>query len=196
MKNKPNFPRHGQPLTAKTQQLLVQTNPIYPYPSLAHDPNMRNEPNFPRHGQPLKAKSQQLFAQTNPIMQNEPNLPLPQPGPRSKYAKRTQLPHTRCPAPPYLCETNPIYPGTAKSQPPIANSYLYKRTQSHKPTRQKMQNKPNSAEADPSRTKNEKQTQFHHRIPSPPFFRAELVEAHPYSLLVTRYSPLSPPPNT
>ena len=43
---------------------------------------------------------------------NEPNLRLLQLGPRSKYAKRTQFPYTRCPAAPHFSETNPI-PATA-----------------------------------------------------------------------------------
>ncbi len=50
---------------------LCETNPIYARPII------RNEPNFtPAYDQ---------------IMRNEPNLPLRQPGPRSKYAKRTQF---------------------------------------------------------------------------------------------------------
>ena len=52
------------------------------------------------------------------IMRNEPNLRLPQPGPRSKYAKRTQFSFTNCPTTPQKCKTNPTsaagYPKNAK----------------------------------------------------------------------------------
>jgi hypothetical protein len=44
----------------------------------------------------------------------------PPPSPRTKNAKRTQFSHTRCPATPYLCETNPIYrtAGVSPASPP------------------------------------------------------------------------------
>jgi hypothetical protein len=55
---------------------------------------------------------------------------------RPKNAKRTQFPHTKCPAAPYLCETNPIS------------------------TRQKNETNPISTAADLWRTKKTKRTQF------------------------------------
>ncbi len=48
--------------------------------------------------------------ETNPISQ----------GKQPKYAKRTQFPHTKCPANPAFCETNPIYrPGVPPASFPI-----------------------------------------------------------------------------
>ena len=72
-----------QPKTKK-----CETNPI---PSTAHDSNTRNEPNF---RVPLVSRRPQI-RKTNPITPGE-------------FAKRTQFPCTKCPATPYLCETNPI----------------------------------------------------------------------------------------
>ena len=50
-------------------------------------------------------------------MQNEPNLLLPLRPTDPKNAKRTQFPHTKCPATPYLCETNPIRVYQVSSHP-------------------------------------------------------------------------------
>ncbi len=63
----------------------------------AHHPNPRNEPNFI----PPRAS----------FLRNEPNFRTPGVSPAfpaPNYTKRTQFPHTKCPATPYLCETNPI----------------------------------------------------------------------------------------
>ncbi len=84
-----------------------------------HPAKIRNEPNFiplvplalcANYAKRTQFASSPLSA--DPKIRNEPNLPLPQPGPRSKYAKRTQF------ATPTIkkCETNPI-PASHPSHP-------------------------------------------------------------------------------
>ncbi len=68
------------PITTRPK---CETNPISRTGTACRAPTIRNEPNLsPPNSQSPTAKS--CFSR------NEPNLPLPQPGPRSKYAKRTQ----------------------------------------------------------------------------------------------------------
>jgi hypothetical protein len=91
-----------------------QTNP-------AHDPKYAKRTQF-HPGQRPKANSQQ------PNMRNEPNLPLPQPSPRSNYAKRTQFhpgqrPKANSQQPNMRNEPNP---GTHSVPPPHISA---KRTQ-------------------------------------------------------------------
>lgn len=78
---------------------------------------IRNEPNSPKPTANRQMPTATTRNEPNPTcdhhpnnqkMRNEPNLRLPQLGPPSKYAKRTQSPHTKCPPNPDFCETNPI----------------------------------------------------------------------------------------
>ncbi len=78
--------RETNPISTRPTTQLCETNPIHPTPTII----------------------------TNSKMRNEPNLPLPQLGPRPNYAKRTQLPPGQQPTPnsqsptAKKCETNPI----------------------------------------------------------------------------------------
>ena len=96
------------PIVSPTQKR--ETNPIYPHNRPANTQKMRNEPKKTTPdaiGPPLYLTPTEV-GETPTIqkMRNEPNLRLPQLGPRSKNAKRTQF--TAGPRP--KCETNPIYP--------------------------------------------------------------------------------------
>ena len=104
MQNEPN-PRYWRPR-------FYETNPIYAYPSLAHDPNMRNEPNPAPilYGVPLQRR---IGAGKRTQFR---------PSPRPEYAKRTQF---------QFCHSrgsgNPRTPAPGNHQLPTKNA---KRTQS------------------------------------------------------------------
>ncbi len=72
-----------------------------PEPNPNHTPITRNEPNR-RTGTACRAPTLRKTKKSK-------RTQLP-PSPRPKRAKHTQFLHTKCPATPYLCETNPIYP--------------------------------------------------------------------------------------
>ena len=59
LRNEPNLPRW---LPQK-----CETNPIYPYPSLAHDPDMQNEPNFRTASVSPAFRPPPPLCETNPI---------------------------------------------------------------------------------------------------------------------------------
>ena len=103
--------------TATGQQLFSRNEPNFT------PANLRNEPNSP-----ARLRRPRLFAvlslskgqicETNPKQnaRHRRATPIFNPGlsagvlPRPKNAKRTQFPHTKCPAAPCFSETNPIYP--------------------------------------------------------------------------------------
>ena len=95
--------------TPATQK--YETNPIQAHQASRQPKKYETNPIYPTATLP----SIQIY-ETNPIpayqvscihqkIRNEPNL---QPGHIPKNAKRTQFSHTRRPAAPYFCETNPI----------------------------------------------------------------------------------------
>ena len=89
-----------------------ETNPIYPCPSLAHDPNMRNEPNLG-----LAPHYSRFTAHYSLLLLNQPNLPPPSytPPPFLRNEPNfTPPPRAYCLLP-QICETNPISVETPKS---------------------------------------------------------------------------------
>ncbi len=101
------FPPTQQPI-AKCQTLFVRNEPKYHPPQ---DPNVEAKRRSARCG-PKRTQ----FA-TTVTLPHTKNAKRTQSTPR-KNTKRTQFPHTKCPAAPYLCETNPI----PQAQLPKANS--------------------------------------------------------------------------
>ncbi len=127
-----------------------------------HDPNMRNEPNSRPPG-----------VQPPPIWRNEPNLPH-----RHRHhhhapenAKRTQFPHTKCPANTDFSETNPISPGEFTKQTQFPHTKCPTVPQLREtnpilptatiPTAKKCETNPISPAADLWRANNAKRTQSH-----------------------------------
>ncbi len=116
---------------------ICETNPIYPPRARLHDPNSRNEANsrIPSVPQPpISAKRTQSTGmqkcETNPILVYQvSNHPAHTP----YYAKRTQLPHTKCPAAPYFSETNPIcWDAKMRNEPNLQSTIYNPIPQSHK----------------------------------------------------------------